>query len=361
MSKDVKISSIQLFLMMSGFIFGSTAILNPASTAESDSWMAFILGWLGGIILIFIYGKISKLNSEKTLIEILVYNFGKYIGTIIGILYIWYFVHLAAMVFRNFGEFMVAVTYPRTPMIFIIICLALLVAYAVRSGLEVTARIAEITMMFLPLAIFILGFALITTHDLNAMFPLLKNGLSPVIKTGFTVLSFPFGETVSFMMIFPYLNRKKNIGKTAILAVVTAGFILFVVLLRDLITLGAGLLSEANYSPHMTARILPAISVEPLIDINFFIGGGIKTSTLVFCSAMGLTQLLGLKDYKPYVSAITVFCVVLSIWVYPNSVEMFRWANDLYAYYALPFQVIIPILLLIVSWIKSRKAGAGKG
>ena len=53
--KSVKISSIQLFSLMVGFIIGSTIIINPANAAKEDSWLAFIIGWLGGFILIFVY------------------------------------------------------------------------------------------------------------------------------------------------------------------------------------------------------------------------------------------------------------------------------------------------------------------
>lgn len=151
MSKDVKISSVQLSILIMGFLFGSTAIINVATGAAQDAWLAYVIGWAGGFILIGIYAHISLLNPGRTLIEILKDNFGRYPGSIIAVLYIWYFIHLAALVLRNFGEYMVTAIYPETPILFVIILFALTIAYAVKNGLEVLSRTAEI---FFPLLLF---------------------------------------------------------------------------------------------------------------------------------------------------------------------------------------------------------------
>lgn len=102
---DTKISGIQLALLIIGFTFGSTAIMNPSYGAGQDAWLAFILGFIGGTTLLGIYVAIAHLNPGKNLYEILESFFGKYLGRGIGLLYVWYFIHLASLVLRNFGEF----------------------------------------------------------------------------------------------------------------------------------------------------------------------------------------------------------------------------------------------------------------
>lgn len=352
--KSVKISGVQLFSLIIGFIIGSTIIINPASSAKEDSWLAFIVGWLGGFVLIFVYVLIAKNNVNKTLVEILKDRFGKYIGTIVSILYIFYFIHLAALVFRNYGEYNVALIYQETPMVVIISLLAVLAVYTVRGGLEVSARISELLMPLLITGILSINFVLISTHNWTAMFPMLKDGLVPVLMAGFSVMAFPFGELVVFMMLFPYLNKIKNTSKVSYLGVTVGGGIVLISVLRDLIALGPVLVSKINYPAHMTSRLIPSISVEPLVSLNFFVGGGIKESVLIFASAYGISQVLGIDNYKPLVLAVTSFMVVLSVWVYSNALDMFRWADIIYPYYALPFQVIIPIILLVISLLRKK-------
>ena len=62
---------------------------------------------------------------------------GKVLGSIIAVLYIWYFIHLASLVFRDFGEFICTVTFPETPMTVLISIFALGVVYGVNGGVEV--------------------------------------------------------------------------------------------------------------------------------------------------------------------------------------------------------------------------------
>ncbi|MBZ4646965.1 MAG: spore germination protein [Petroclostridium sp.] len=355
MVKDVKISSIQLSFLIMGFILGSTAIVNPAAGARQDSWLAYIIGWAGGFILIGIYVHISILNVSKTLIEILKENFGKVLGSITAILYIWYFIHLAALVLRNFGEYMVTVIYPETPITFIMMCVALLIAYAVKNGLEVVARTSELFVPLLPVTIIFIFFLLIGEYDINNFLPFLENGLEPVLKTAFSVLSFPFGETVVFLMVFPCLNKRENIIKVSYLSVTIMGLITLNVILRFLLALGPDMFTRNFFPAQLTAELIPNVNVDPLIGINLLIGGGVKISVCLYAAVMGIAQLFNLDDYKPFVLPAVAIVVTLSLWVYDNLFEMFRWATDIWPYYSIPFQILIPLLLLMVSWIKKKR------
>jgi spore germination protein KB len=51
---------------------------------------------------------------------------------------------------------------------------------------------------------------------------------------------------------------------------------------------------------------------------------------------------------------VTTFIVVLSIWIYSSAFEMFTWASKIYPYYALPYQVIIPMILLGISLLRKK-------
>jgi spore germination protein KB len=98
--------------------------------------------------------------------------------------------------------------------------------------------------------------------------------------------------------------------------------------------------------------------VEPLIDINLLIGGGIKISICIYAAAKALSQVFGIGDYRKLVTAVTTFSVVLSVWVYENQLEMFEWAQKVWPYYSIPFQVVIPFILFVLS-LKKGKIMAG--
>lgn len=350
-----KISSIQLFLLFTGFLYGSTVILNPAGSAKNDGWLALILGGAGGALLISVYVTIALLNPSKTLVEILREKLGKLLGNTVAILYIWYFIHLAALVFRNFGEFVVTVTFPETPMAVIIGLFAIVLVYGINSGIEVIGRLSELLIPIIPLTTVIISFALITTRDFTAILPVMENGMSPVLNAAFAVITFPYGETIAFLMLFPHLNKKRNLKNVVSLSVLYRVVLAIIVFIRHISVLGSDLAYRATFTPHLTASLIPGINLQPLTDVNLLISGGIKISICIYAAVKALSQVLDIGDYRKLTTPLTVFCVVLSVWVYEDILEMFRWAKEVWPYYSIPFQIIIPLMLLLLSLKNGRK------
>lgn len=353
--EKAQISSIQLFLLLTGFLYGSTVIINSALGAKNDAWLAILLGGAGGALLIGVYIAVALLNPSKTLVEILRERLGKVIGNVIALLYVWYFIHLAALVFRNFGEFIAVVTFPETPIVVVIGIFAVILVYAINSGVEVIGRLSELLVPVLPVVVLIICMAIITTHDFTAFFPILENGMTPVLKASFGLITFPFGESVVFLMLFPHLNRKGNLKKIAALSVLFMVALSLLLFFRDITVLGGELMQQATFVPHLTALLIPGMNVEPLVDINLLIGGGIKISVCIYAVTRALSQVAGIGDYRKLTAAITTFCVVLSIWVYENVLEMFSWVEKVWSYYSIPFQMVIPLLLLFLSLRKRNE------
>lgn len=355
MIREVKISGYQLGILIMGFLFGSSAVLNPAVAAGQDAWLANIFGLVQGLGLIWIYVKLSLLNQEQSLVEILKAHFGKYLGTLVTLLYISYFIHLAALVLRDFGEHMAVSVFSDTPEVFIMGCFALLVGYCLRSGLEVTARAAEMLIPYLFLFLFVIFILLVGEYDPQSIFPILENGLAPVLKVSFNLLTFPFGELVVFLMIFPALSSTKSLQKVTLLSVLLMGLILLAITFRDLMSLGPDLITRLVFPPNLSTELIPWLQLEPLISVNLLLGGWIKITICLYAAAIGITQMLNYNKCKLFSLPLCFLCVVLAIWFYEDIFQMLDWTAQVYPLYALPMEILIPILLLIISKVKSLK------
>ena len=350
MTKKVRISKYQLSLLIISFIFH--AISGLGAKAKQDAWLALILAWAGGFILLAIYLYISILNPEKTLIEILKDIFGKYLGSFLAILYLWYFIHLASIVLSHLGDFTVNELYPQTPKLFIIISIVLPIIYILRNGLEVISRTNEI---FGPITIFIiilLFFIMFPLYDLNNLKPFLAKGIKPVIRSSFSLLAFPFGEIVLFLMIFPYLNNKKVLFKTSFLSYFFIGFFLFIIIISNLMILGPDMYSRYLFPNIISTRINPLINLTPLVVLTVLVGGGVKIVICAYATITGICQLFNLQSYKLFVIPVSIIIISLSIWLYDNVIKLVYWDVEIYPYYAIPFQIIIPIMILMGSLIK---------
>lgn len=351
-----KISSLQLFMLMTGFLFGSTLIINPITSAKNDGWLAIIIGGIGGTLLLRMYATISALNPSKNFAEILKSHLGKVLGNVLALLYVWYFTHLASLVLRNFGSFMTTTAYLYTPLEVIIVIFAIIIVYAVNSGIEVVSRVSEILVPVIPVIAVLISIGIVTVHDFTAFLPLLENGIQPVIKAAYAFLTFPFGETIAFLMIFPHLNRRENLRRVSALSALSATGLFLFIFFRDITALGSHFIYQATYVPHITSVLIPGINLEPLFDINLLIGGGIKIPICLYAASTMLADIIGAGDYRKLTTALLTFCVVLSIWIYENIFEMFNWAENVWPYYSIPFQFAIPLILLLLSLKNKNKA-----
>jgi len=353
--KNDKISSIQLGLMISAFLYGSTIVVNPAGKAETDAWIAVLITIPFSLILINMYSSISVKNTSKPLQQILTDYFGKYLGNFLSLLYAWYFIHLSSLIMRNFGEFIDTITYPETPISVIIVSNAIVTIYLVKSGIETIGRTCELLVPILIFTIVAVSFSLITSHDIKNLLPIFSKGIGPILAASFSLLSFPFGETVVFLTIFPFHNSPNSTKKVSFIATLVLGLILLYSIMRNLMILGGGLLYNINFPTHLIAQLVPGISLEPLADLNLFIGGGIKVAVCIFGASTLIVQVFNVDSKSSIITAVSVFTVVLSIWIYSNIFQMFKWAASYWPYYSIIFQIIIPLALYILTKIKTKK------
>ncbi len=316
--------------------------------------MVLILAWVGGIVLITLYTEIARLNTGKSLVGILTVHFGKAMGAITALLYCWFFTFMASLIFLNFGQFMVITVFPETPLSVILVLFAVAVVYPVRCGLEVVGRLSELLVPIMVIPVLMLSLALITSHDFTAFLPMLENGVAPVLKSTFSVIAFPYGETVIFLMIFLYVNKKESIRKDCYLAFGITGFLFLFAALRDLFILGSDLLGRSVYSPNISAKLIPGISIEPLIVVNLLIGA-IKICIAIFASSEIILQVLKIDKKKPIIMIITELSIVMSMWLFTNYFDYVRWVEKVWPLICIPFEIIIPVILLVLSMIKQRE------
>lgn len=183
------------------YLFGDSVILNLANRDSQNSWISFIVGWVAGLLLIYLYLNISALNNHQSLIGILKNCFGKYVGTAIGLSYIWYFLHMSALVNKNYSDFLSFTNYYDTPSYFIIAVILLIIFYALKKGLVVAARSSEFFVPLFILLSMIVSFTALQFYRIKYFFPLWQWQFVPMLQDSFTILTFPFGESIVFLMI----------------------------------------------------------------------------------------------------------------------------------------------------------------
>lgn len=124
------------------------------------------------------------------------------------------------------------------------------VMYGVFKGIETIARSIEV-LFFIILTIVSIIIALeffANLHQINNLRPVLENGWKPIVREVIPKgITFPFGDTVTFLMIFPLLKNKQSALKIGMPALVFSGFLLILFIVINISILGVSEYERSNY------------------------------------------------------------------------------------------------------------------
>jgi spore germination protein KB len=190
------------------------------------------------------------------------------------------------------------------------------------------------------------------------LLPVIDRGWSPIMQGMTELVGFPFGETILFAMIIPQLNIIRQARRTLLWTLIVAGSLLAIVNIRNTLVLG-DLSSRMNY-PSFTAYQYISIAdfierIEPIVIITWVASGFIKMSVCLHVAAKSLSTALAVRRYRTFLVPLTFLTIEFSSFIYRNNSEMIQFATRVWQWYSIPFQIIIPVLLLIVAMIAKRK------
>jgi len=355
------ISLRQMNCIMMMFIFGSSVILGVSSKAEQDSWISLLLAPVLAAPIILVYARIMKVFPEKDFFEITQTLFGNVAGKIITLLMTWYAIHLCAIVLRDFSEFIDIVMMPETPQLPIMIAMILTVVYMAKSGIETMGKWA---VFMLPVVLFVVILTImlsINVMDTTNIMPIMEHDFRTIISGSYELFTFPYAEMVVFMGIGCAINKKNRPLKMFMYPTLFGTVILLAVILRNNFILGPAMVGAEYFPSYSAVRIIDVgdflARLEGSIAMNFILAGIIKISVCLIVASKGIARLFGIEDYREVVLPVSLFVTALGTVLYSNAMQLFDFIR-IYQYYAIPFQIIIPLIVWITAEIKMRKKRA---
>jgi len=357
MNKDA-ITEKQGVALIVLYSIGISSVLVTAIGAQNDLWISIILSTLIMIPMGLVYGKLSTIIPNKDIFDVIYLCWGKYIGRIIAIAYIWFLVNICMFALRDLGEFFRLTVGPETPMIFPMLVGMLVTIFGIKKGIKVLGRIASF--FLIPVSIFIIldNLFLLPEIKLNNLQPILYNGWMPVFKGIFNTISYPLGELVAFTGIF-YTLSEKEAKRAYVKGIVLSGIILLVSSAITLLVIG-NTVARVYYFPAYVATSRITIgrffqSVEVLLAFMLTLGGYSNFAVLFLCSAKGISSIFGIDDYRPITFPLGIFILNYSLFIADNTSEFYTFTRNVWPYYAIPFQIVLPIATLVIAKIKIKK------
>lgn len=359
------ISDTQGIYMMILFIMGSALVLPIGAEAKSDIWIAIILAIVFSYVPLMLYARFISKYPGEDFFDLLQIVFGKYIGSLISLLYIWFALHLGSLVMRNFSEFIVTVGLDQTPRQIPTLVIGILCLYAIKEGIEVIGRFSQ---FFLPIIVILIFFTILILTpqmEINNILPVLYDGWTPVLKGAFSVFTFPFTETVIFIMVFYCLENENSAYKIYRRALLFGGIIILISSLSDVLVLGSELFSSLYFPAYTSVSRLNIGNflqrLEIIVSVTFLIGGFVKVSICLLAASNGIAKVFNLKDYRFIATPIALIMLGLSCILYSSVMEMEEWAAKVWPFYAFIFEIILPVIVFIVAEIRKKAITTKEG
>lgn len=356
MNREV-ISDKQGIALMILFIIGTAIITVSATQAKRDMWIAIILSLLVALFIALVFVRIHYTFPGKNLFDICEICFGKFIGKGIVILFTWFIFHTGVLVLMNLNLFINTVSLSDTPQIVTMISITLLCSWIVKKGIEVMGRWAKFFLIIFIGLIVITIVLLIPTMNINNIKPVLNEGIKPILIGAFGTFGFPFTQIMVFTMAFFGFQTKKSPYKIYIKGLLIGGIAILLISLTNLLVLGKNYTFTVYYPSHTSAaRIVVGKimeRVEIIISTGFVLGAFIKGSIYLLAASKGITKIFGCSDYRFIVIPISLLMINLSHFLHDSLMDYFYFVLRIWIYYALPFQVLLPIIIWIIAEIKN--------
>lgn len=190
-----------------------------AQKVGHDGWISTILSGFLCIVLTVLIVSLLKRYLNKTIFDINILLYGKFLGYFLNIIIILYLLFIGGITIRVFEEVVSIIILTFTPPIVVTILILMPCIYATSKGLKVVCKFSVI--------IYIAYFFLVLCYMLNLknvrfsyLMPIGKAGIASIIKNmQLAIYSYLGFELVT--IVYPNIKNKEKVMKYMVLSMVS--------------------------------------------------------------------------------------------------------------------------------------------
>jgi len=361
MHEDDKIGRRQFVWLLLLFELGTALVLGVGTKAGQDAWIAVLFGTAGGCALYSVYVWLYRLYPGMTLVRCAQAVLGRRLGWAVGFAYMLFFLYCAARNMRDGGDLLITSLYESTPLAAVTGLMSAVLVYVLYKGIEVLARTGEFFGMTL-VGLGVVGSVLIFCSGIvrfSNLLPVLENGIQPVLAAFPETLTFPFGETVSFLTVFPFVRESVRLWRRGVIVTAIAGLVIAYNVVLNISVLGVGIFKRSVFPLLATISMVNIAEflqrLDAIVILSFIISDFFKIAVYMFASAQVAADLFGVRQARRLATAVGLVVWAASSWIADNLPEhLWIGTSVLPVTLFLPFQIGIPVLLLAVAVVRKR-------
>lgn len=201
--------------------------------AQQDAWISIIIATVYMIIIILVMFYILNNYKNTDIYGIQVDLFGKWIGKVLGVIYLVYFFTTAWSVLITYIQIIQFFIYPEMSAFVMGLLLLSLVVYTINGGIRAIVGVTFIFFLLTPWIIIFL-YDPISRMDLTHFHPMFQTSFTQLLK-GARSTTYTLSGIELLFVIYPFIQNKEDAKLPTILG---ASFTAFLVLATTVISIG---------------------------------------------------------------------------------------------------------------------------
>lgn len=358
----VQITNGMLMGLIINMVYAKAIGLTQGSMARevgSDIWLSTIFGnVIAAGFIVFIVIVIQRMPTGD-LIEQGKKMIGAWFGKLLAIIFFIYFLSSMGPIMATFVYHLKDYFLPDAHTVVFIIVAMGVGCYAIYFGIEVIARMALIGVFSILSLNILLLLGSLGRFDIRELLPIFESGLVNTAWAGRHVLA---DWTMVFMMVALILPNVKEIKvwKRSNLAGVFygAGFILMWPLIETGV-LSAHVTSEYIVSCMQMARSaqigLYIHRYEMIMVALFAISLLTQVMMSLYCGAISLQKVIGLKSYRPLVIPVGLLFGGSSYWIVFDHARAMKFIENDWIGISLSIAICVPLFIWLVGFALKDK------
>ena len=354
-------AAILLFFIIHGGIFG-TGVNILLKLAEEDMWIATITGIILGFIPFYLYISLSTKHPDKNIFEIIESVFGKGIGKVIVAIITLFAISFTLFYFWDLTNLISSQYLYNTPQLFVYIIFAIPLVYILSKGIKVALR-SIVVIFFITMILYIITFvSLVPQAQIINLYPILKNGIAPVIHAAFGFIAYCISP-ILFIGAIPvhYYEDKENYKKYMIISYIISSITVFAIPFLVITVFGIDLAQLYQYPEF---QILRRVSiggfierVESTLSIQWIFELFVLITMGMYFIKQGIYHIFHVKKnwLKTVLNGLfLIVSIICSINFFENNTVANQFSVRQYPFVCYGFLLFFFLLYVIISLKKKR-------
>lgn len=355
-----KIGTLEAIMLILSIVVTHTISSLPREllvSTKSATIFNLIFVSILAIILSYLIVKLLKNFPGSDIIDIADYIGGKVLKTILGIIFILYFLFSSSILLRNFCESLKIIYYPMTDILFIIALFVIAICTANRLDFNASLKTNLLILPLVLVSMLFLFFANMNKFVPERIFPIFGDGLFDTFVLGLGNLA-SFGGIAFLYFLPPFLKQPEKIEKIAVISIGISA--IYLILCVSTLLFMFSFFMETN-------EITPLYNATRYIEFGSFFQRLESIFLLIWILAVAcylsivskfsmniFKKLTNIESKKPLIDVFGLLIVGISL-IPKNYAISDKLETEIYPYLVLGIVLFLGISILLLANLSKKK------